>query len=179
MPDAGQWISSLGLTPHPEGGYYREFYRSIEIMPKETLPARFGGDRAFSTAICFLLKSGDFSAFHRIKQDEVWHHYDGSSVTIHVIDPAGRYSTVKVGKNLQDGELPQGVVAAGCFFGATVNDPGSFALVGCTVAPGFDFADFERPDRKELLQNFAQHQSIIENLTRPEGASQKENSPAA
>src|SRR5262249_6388628 len=122
MADAGRWISSLGLKPHPEGGYYRESYRSGEIMPKETLPARFGGDRAISTAIYFLLERGDFSALHRIRQDEVWHHYEGSTVTIHVIDPAGRYSTLKVGKNLQVGELPQAVVAAGCFFGATVNE---------------------------------------------------------
>ena len=117
------------------------------MVAKSGLPARFSGDRAFSTAIYYLLQGKDFSALHRIKQDEVWHFYDGSPLTIHVIDREGNYSTVRVGRSSGAGELPQAVVMAGCLFGATVDVPHSFALAGCTVAPGFDFADFLRAAR--------------------------------
>jgi predicted cupin superfamily sugar epimerase len=130
------------------------------------LPHRFGGDRAFSTAIYFLLEGEDFSALHRIRQDEILHFYDGSALTLHVIDPAGNYATVKLGRDLAAGELPQATMAAGSLFGATVNDPRSYALVGCTVAPGFDFADFSMPSREELCCQFPQHRQIVERLTR-------------
>jgi predicted cupin superfamily sugar epimerase len=166
MSDADQWIYGLKLSRHPEGGYFRETYRSEEAVAKDALPARFGGDRAFSTAIYFLLVGDDFSALHRIKQDEVWHFYDGSPLTVHVLDPEGGYSTLKLGRDLRKGETPQGVVKAGCYFGATVDDPQSFALAGCTVAPGFDFADFEMPVRDELCRLYPQHRALIERLTR-------------
>ncbi len=167
MIDAREWIERLQLVRHPEGGYYRETYRSAEVIPRAALPPRFTGDRAFSTAIYFLLAGDDFSALHRIKQEEVWHFYEGSSLTVHVIDPAGRYEALKVGRNVGAGEWPQAVVRAGCLFGATVNEPGSYALAGCTVAPGFDFADFELPGRARLLELYPQHRSVIERLTRP------------
>lgn len=166
MTDAKQWIDGLKLGRHPEGGFYRQTYRSEETLAKEALPARFSGDRVFSTAIYFLLHSEDFSALHRIKQDEVWHFYDGSTLTVHVIDPVGIHSTLKVGRNLQPGEEPQAVVKAGCYFGAAVDEPRAYALVGCTVAPGFDFADFEMPGREELCRLYPQHRQIIERLTR-------------
>jgi uncharacterized protein len=167
MTDAKVWIDTLQLRPHPEGGYFRETYRSEETVAKAALPARFQGDRAFSTAIYYLLDGDDFSALHRIKQDEVWHFYDGSSLTIHVIDVEGNYSTTLLGRNPAAGEVPQAVVRAGCFFGATVNRVRSYSLVGCTVAPGFDFADFELPGREELCRLFPRHRPIIEKLTRP------------
>jgi predicted cupin superfamily sugar epimerase len=166
MATAKQWIERLQLRPHPEGGYYRETYRSHETIARAGLPGRFSGDRAFSTAIYFLLEGTDFSAFHRIKQDEVWHFYDGSAVIVHVVGPDGSYSTVTVGRDLQAGEVPQAVVRAGCFFAASVKDPRSYALVGCTVAPGFDFADFEMPGREHLCQLYPQHREIIQRLTR-------------
>ena len=166
MNDAAKWVERLGLLPHPEGGHYREVYRSAEVIAAAALPPRFGGDRAFGTAIYFLLQGQDFSALHRIKQDEVWHFYDGSAVTIHVIDPEGNYSTIKVGRDLRAGEVPQAVVKAGCLFGATVDDTASYALVGCTVAPGFDFADFEMPGREELCRLYPRHRQVIERLTR-------------
>jgi predicted cupin superfamily sugar epimerase len=166
MNAAQRWIDALQLRRHPEGGYYRETYRAAEALPKATLPARFSGDRSFSTAIYFLLEGADFSALHRIKQDEVWHFYDGSSLTVHVIDPAGNYTALRVGRDLEKGELPQAVVAAGCLFGATVNEPNSYALAGCTVAPGFDFADMEMPGREELCRLYPQHRELIERLTR-------------
>lgn len=165
MNTAQRWIDGLNLVRHPEGGYFRETYRSTETVARSCLPARFTGDRAFSTAIYFLLQGDDFSALHRIKQDEVWHFYDGSTLTIHVIDLEGKYSAIQLGRNLEAGEQPQAVVAAGCLFGATVADQ-SWALVGCTVAPGFDFADFEMPGREELCRSYPQHREIIERLTR-------------
>jgi hypothetical protein len=166
MTRAQTWIDGLQLRRHPEGGWYRETYRSHELIARDSLPSRFGGDRSFSTAIYFLLEGDDFSALHRIKQDEAWHFYDGGTLTLHVLDLAGNYATVKVGRNLNAEEVPQTVVPAGCLFAATVEDPGSYALCGCTVAPGFDFADFEMPSREDLCRQFPQHRLIIERLTR-------------
>lgn len=166
MTDAKQWIDVLKLSEHPEGGYFRETYRSDESLAKGALPTRFGGDRACSTAIYFLLEGDDFSALHRIKQEEVWHFYDGSSITIHVIAPGGDYFTIKLGRDPQGGAAPQAVVKAGYLFGVTVDDPRSYALAGCTVAPGFEFADFEMPTRAELCRLYPEHRQIIERLTR-------------
>lgn len=166
MRDAQYWIDRLGLRRHPEGGYYRETYRSTESVAREHLPERFGGDRALSTAILFLLPANEFSAFHRIKQDEVWHFYDGSALTIHVIDPRNEYRTIELGRDIEHGESLQAVVEAGCLFGARIEGDGPYALVGCTVAPGFDFQDFEMPGREELLARYPQHGDIIERLTR-------------
>ena len=166
MRTAQQWIKRLNLIEHPEGGYYTETYRSPERIARDHLPVRFGGNRTFSTAILFLLPGGEFSALHRIKQDEVWHHYDGAVLSIHVIDPRGAYSTIDLGCDFEKGQTPQAVVNAGCLFGATVDDQDSFALVGCTAAPGFEFDDLEMPDRGTLLNQYPQHKAIIEKLTR-------------
>ena len=167
LPDrAREWIDRLGLLPHPEGGFYRETYRASEYIPRLALPARFSGDRAFSTAIYFLLTRDHFSALHRIHQDEVWHHYDGDTLTVHVIDAAGQYRPLALGKDLASGSMPQVVVEAGALFGASIEPPGEYALVGCTVAPGFDFADFRLPRREELLAAYPQHEEIVRRLSR-------------
>jgi len=171
MNDAEHWIQALELRQHPEGGWFREVYRAEETIPHGNLPSRFTGDRSFSTAIYFLLRDTDVSALHRIHQDELWHFYDGASLTIHRIDPAGNYSAVKVGRNIRASEHLLAVVQAGWLFGATVNaeqgnDSRSYALVGCTVAPGFDFADFEMPGRQQLLEQYPQHRQLIERLAR-------------
>ncbi len=166
MTTAQAWIDGLQLRRHPEGGWFRETYRSAEVVSRAALPARFGGDRTFSTAIYYLLDGTDFSAFHRIKQEEIFHFYDGAALTVHVIDPRGNYSEIRVGRNLAAGEVPQAVITAGSIFGATVSDPKSYSLVGCTVAPGFDFADFEMPGQNELCAKFPQYRPIIERLTR-------------
>jgi predicted cupin superfamily sugar epimerase len=166
MNDAEHWIRALGLVRHPEGGYFRETYRAAEGITRNCLPGRFGGDRAFSTAIYFLLAGTDFSALHRLKQDEVWHFYDGGPLTVHVLDEAGGYAPLKLGRRLDQGEAPQAVVRAGCYFGAALDDPAGFALAGCTVAPGFDFADFEIPTREQLLRLYPGHRPVIERLTR-------------
>jgi len=166
MKDTNYWVEKLNLQPHPEGGFFKETYRSHEIIPQAALPERFSGDRVFATSIYFLLSKDDFSAFHRIKQDELWHFYDGTSLTIHIINLDGSYSTTKFGKNFDEGESPQVVVKAGCFFAAEINDKESFSLAGCTVAPGFDFADFEIPNRDSLIELFPQHVEIIKKFTR-------------
>ena len=166
MSNAQHWIEALQLSRHPEGGRFRQVYIAQEMIPRHSLPSRFTADKPFCTAIYYLLNEKDFSAFHRIRQDELWHFYDGASLTIHMIDGGGNYSTVKLGRDLQAGETPLAVVKGGWLFGATVSDPLSYALAGCTVAPGFDFADFEIPSRQELLQQYPQHRHIIEMLTR-------------
>jgi len=164
--DATGWIEKLVLRRHPEGGFFRESYRAAETVRREHLPPRFTGDRAFSTAIYFLLEWPDFSALHRIKQDEVWHFYDGGPLCVTSIAPDGVLTTVTLGRDVAAGEVPQAVVPAGHIFGSRPRDAGTFSLVGCTVAPGFDFADFEIPTRKELLAQFPQHSTMIGALTR-------------
>ncbi|WP_448218085.1 cupin domain-containing protein [Endozoicomonas sp. 2B-B] len=166
MKDANGWIEALSLEPHPEGGFFRETYRSDEVLAHGSLPDRFSGERNFSTAIYYLLEGKDFSAFHRIQQDEVWHFYDGASLIIHIIGPEGSYSTARLGRTILDGEVPQFMVPAGCFFAVEVSDPSSYVLSGCTVAPGFDFADFEMPSAEQLLNSFPEHAVLIERLTR-------------
>jgi len=158
--DAQYWIDRLGLSPHPEGGFYRVTYTSELTISKSALPSRFQGDRSASTAIYFLLHGGNFSAFHRIASDELWHFYAGNGLVVHVIDPEGNASELLLGEEFQ------AVVKAGCWFGARVKDGAGFALVGCTVAPGFDFADFEMGKRGNLIRTYPAHRELIEGLTR-------------
>jgi predicted cupin superfamily sugar epimerase len=164
--DGQYWIDQIGLSPHPEGGYYRVTYKSDLTIARSGLPSRFQGDRSASTAIFFLLQGTDFSAFHRIASDEVWHFYAGSALVVYVIDAEGNDSEVHLGARPEAGEVFQAVVKAGCWFASRLKDAASFALVGCTVAPGFDFADFELATRSELLRAYPMHQRLIEELTR-------------
>ena len=163
---AAEWIASLGLSPHPEGGFYRETYRARDVIAAGHLPTRFGGPRACSTAIYFLLPGDQVSALHRIKSDEIWHFYAGTALTLTLIHPDGRLEAHRLGPDPERGESFQAPVPAGCWYGAAVDDPGSYALVGGTVAPGFDFADFELADRQTLLARFPQHRQAILRLTR-------------
>ena len=159
-------IRALNLQPHPEGGWYRETYRTKEAIAPGDLPERYAGPRSFATAIYFLLTSATFSALHRLKSDEQWHFYSGSPLCLHVIHNDGRYAPVTLGANLAQGESSQAVVPHGCWFGATIDTPDSYALVGCSVAPGFDFSDFEIADRASLIRVFPQHATLIARLTR-------------
>jgi len=158
---ADDWIARLGLIRHPEGGWYRETYRSSERIERAALPPRFGGPRAFSTAIYYLLRAGERSALHRIKSDEVWHHYAGDAVELWLLEEPGRARQVRLGG---DGE-PQVIVPAGVWYGARVVAGGAYALMGGTVAPGFDFADFELADRAALIATCPGERAIIETLT--------------
>jgi len=164
--DARYWIEKLRLEPHPEGGYFRQTYRSEVVIAREALPARFTGARAASTAIYFLLEGKKFSAFHRLRSDEVWHFYAGAPVLVHVIENGGQYSSILLGSDLEAGQVPQAVVRAGCWFASHVADWKAFAVVGCTVAPGFDFQDFEMGERAELVAKFPPQRELIERLTR-------------
>ena len=159
-------IKSLDLQPHPEGGWYRETYRATESILPDGLPGRYTGSRSHATAIYFLLTSSAFSALHRLKSDEQWHFYQGSPLSLHVIHADGHYAPITLGASLAQGETFQAVVPHGCWFGATVDAPGTYTLVGCSVAPGFDFNDFEIADRKSLTGAFPQHEALIMRLTR-------------
>ena len=163
---AQELIASLDLERHPEGGWYRETYRASEEISAQGLPVRFSGERVFSTAIYFLLEKGEFSALHRIKSDELWHFYAGTTLEIHIISPAGEYQQVKLSSDLGNGESFQATVPAGVWFGAEMSGAGEYSLVGCTVSPGFDFSDFEMGSREQLLTDFPAHEEIITRLTR-------------
>jgi len=163
MKDVEAIISNLNLKPHPEGGFFRETYRSEGYVDEQNLGGTYKGGRNYSTCIYFLLTADTFSAFHRIKQDEIWHFYDGSVLCLHMISPAGEYSTVLIGRDFENGQVPQFVVPGGYWFGATVNT--GYSLVGCTVSPGFDFSDFELAQREELVRQFPAMTDIIMQLT--------------
>jgi len=163
MLSAAQVIDSLGLLPHPEGGFYAETFRA-EALPFE-LPGR--GSRSAATAIYFLLRAEDFSALHVVLSDEVWHHYAGDTLELHCFDREGAHREVRLGANFAAGERPQHVVLHGELQAARVAaGPYGFALCGCTVAPGFDFADFRMPARAELLGKLPAHAELVTALTR-------------
>jgi predicted cupin superfamily sugar epimerase len=158
-------IRSLKLSPHPEGGFYRETYRAEEVLAADALPKRYAGGRRMSTAIYFLLCSGEISRFHRLRTDEVWHFYEGSPLRLHILLPDGRYTAPVLGHKPGRGARFQYVVPRGAWFGAEVIGGGSFSLVGCTTAPGFEFADFELGRRDALLKRFPHRRRLIERLT--------------
>lgn len=158
-------IKQLDLKPHPEGGFFKETYRSIGEINEECLEAKYKGKRNFSTCIYFLLTSDKFSAFHRIKQDEIWHFYTGSPIGLHVISETGKYMKHLIGSDFEKGEVPQLIVPGGSWFAAEILNKDAFALVGCTVSPGFSFEDFELKKRKELLAMFPDLEKIITKLT--------------
>ena len=153
--NAQHFIKTLNLLPHPEGGYYKETYRSAESIKLKQ------GYRNYSTAIYFLLEQNNFSAFHKIKSDELWHFYSGDILEVIEITTQGELKITEVGP-----DSFQYCVPAGNWFGSRVKKGGSFSLVGCTVAPGFDFADFEMAKRELLLKEFPELHVIIGELTR-------------
>ena len=150
-------IDTLQLRPHPEGGYYSEFYRSE--LPVSTP----NGERNLMTSIYFLLTSKDVSRFHVIASAELWFHHEGSDLTVHMLDEHG-HTELKLGTQNASAR-PQQLVPAGKIFGSTVDAPESYALVSCVVAPGFDFNDFRLYERTELLHKFPEHEAIISRLT--------------
>jgi predicted cupin superfamily sugar epimerase len=157
--DAAYWIQNLNLSPHPEGGFYRETYRAAG----EVYAGDASGTRNYSTAIYFLLGNDDRSLFHRIKSDELWHFHAGGRLTISVLEN-GRLVQHKLGSKVEQGDNLQVVIPANHWFGAIVTE-GQYVLAGCTVAPGFDFRDFEMANREQLLSEFPGERSIIEQLT--------------
>lgn len=162
---AEYWINRLQLTTHIEGGAFREIYRSAVSAPLSVLPPIFTGDRSFCTSIYFLLQQHQFSAFHRIKSDEVWHFYYGDPLIVYEIDGEGCLVEHRLGSDPDNNESFQCVIAAGNWFAARLAPGGHYSLVGCTVSPGFDFADFELADQAGLLDLFPDHTELIQALT--------------
>lgn len=158
---AEYYIKKLNLLPHPEGGYYKEIYRSSLTISEKCLPDYYSGSRNYSTSILFLLNKTDKSKFHILNSDEIWHFYAGTMIKIYIISPQGELIIKKLGNNLDENEFFQVVIPAKSYFAAEVADKNSFGFVGCTVAPGFDFKDFYMPSKKELLKQFPQHSDII------------------
>lgn len=165
MLSAQQLIQQFDLKPHPEGGWYKETYRSSEYIPRNALPKRFYGEKVFSTAIYFLLESKNFSAFHRIKSDECWHFYAGDPLQLYVIQMDGGLDIVELGGEIVKRQLFQYVVPANCWFASRPAQGSAFCFTGCTVAPGFDFADFELADAIYLSALYPRHEKIIKELS--------------
>lgn len=163
---AKELIEKLDLQPHPEGGFFKEMYRSKGEINVDGLSTEFMGRRSFSTCIYFLLTSDTFSAFHKINQDEIWHFYMGSPIQLHTISPGGIHEEHIIGNDIKNLQQPQLVVPKEHWFAASVMDKNSYALVGCTVAPGFDFQDFVLGNRQALEAEFPEHISVIEKYTR-------------
>ncbi|NJN26704.1 MAG: cupin domain-containing protein [Cyclobacteriaceae bacterium] len=162
---AEYWINSLALKPHPEGGYYREVYRSEEELKQHSLPLRYAGDRAFATSIFFLLKNNQISAFHRIQSDETWHCYAGVTLELFVLQTDGSLAHLLLGSQVERGEYLQVTIPRQHWFAARLVEQQGYALLGCTVAPGFHFDDFELANRKELIDRYPKHAEIISALT--------------
>ncbi|MCC2546237.1 cupin domain-containing protein [Hymenobacter sp. BT175] len=157
---ASDIIRQLDLLPHPEGGYYRETYRSESQLDTD------GGIRSVSTAIYYLLENEDKSHFHRIKSDELWFFHQGQALDIVVLDsPEPRVITL--GSDFANGEVPQAVIPANAWFGARLRHGAGFTLVSCTVAPGFDFLDFELAGRTALTDKFPHLSGLVEQFTKP------------
>jgi predicted cupin superfamily sugar epimerase len=157
--DVDAVVARLGMKPHPEGGFYRETFRSQQRLEAPL------GTRAASTAIYYLLPAGALGALHRVRSDEVWHFYSGQPLTLHLLDERGTHREVRLGPGVLAGEEPQIVVPAGVWQ-AAIGPARGHTLCGCTVAPGFEFADFEMPTRAEMRARFPEHASLIDRVTR-------------
>ncbi len=164
MVTSTDWIQALGLIPHPEGGFYREFYRSKHVLGKKSLNADLKGKRELGSTIHYMLTSDSCSAFHRLCSDEIWHFHDGSPFLLHLINPDGIYSVVRLGLDANVGQVPCFVIPAGYYFGAEVAEENSFALASCTVIPAFSFDDFEMPTSDELISIFPHLRNEIMHL---------------
>jgi hypothetical protein len=159
--DRDELVRRFDLQPHPEGGYFRETYRSSDVVHRDGS----ADSRAASTAIYYLLCDGAHSAWHRIQSDEVWHFYAGDPLNVYVLEDDGALTVLRLGNALeQAGCVFQAVVPSGRWFAAQCDDAASAALVGCTVAPGFEFSEFEIADAGALLREYPQHEALIKKL---------------
>lgn len=169
MLTADQIRAILGLEPHPaEGGYFAETYRATETISGPALPERYGGSRAVATAIYYLLTPETFSEMHRLASDEVFHFYLGDPVEMLQLHPDGRGEVVTLGSDILNGMRPQVVVPAGVWQGARLRPGGAFALLGTTVAPGFEYQDYTSGERDVLLEAYPAFANQIVALTHME-----------
>jgi len=162
---AQTWVDHLGMTAHPEGGFYTEVYRSTDTLTPGQLPERYPSPRALGTSIFYLLRQGERSVFHRLISDELWYYHAGGPLEIIEITPAGQLILTRLGANLMAGEVLQHCVPKGNWFGARPLVETEYSLLGCVVFPGFDFEDFELAERQALLSQYPQHQEVITELT--------------
>ena len=156
MKNAEYYIEKLNMESHVEGGYFKETFLSEDID---------NNDKNLYSSIYFLLRTGEVSNFHRLKEDELWYFHAGESLTIYMIDESGNLITKKLGLNIEEGEEPQVLVKKGCIFGSAMNEEG-YALVGCMVAPAFSYNSFELFKREDLLKSYPEHKEVILKLTR-------------
>lgn len=161
MYTADYFVKQLDMIPHQEGGFYKEVYDSEDNVSVENI----NEPRKLWTTIYFLLRDGEVSNFHRLKSDEMWYYHAGSSLTIYMINPEGELITEQLGLDIENGEKPQVLVPKGYIFGSAMNNSG-YALVGCMVAPGFEFKDFKLFERNYLLDKYPNFKEIILRLTR-------------
>ena len=159
---ARQCIDRYGLQPHPEGGFYARTYCSDTNFPGDPLSDPFPAGRPWSTAILYLLEAGDFAAFHRIKSDELWHFHEGGPIEILIFQNSDSIEIIRLGP----GHRMQAVVPAGCWFAARPTHGTEYALVGCTVSPGFRFEDHEMLKASELVAPFPLNAALIQSLCR-------------
>lgn len=158
------WKQHLQLNHHVEGGWYSEVYKSALTLSSSHLPSRFNGDRSACTHIYFLLEKGEFSAFHRIQSDELWHFYSGDPLVIYELETDGTLVKHYLGRDPEKGESLFCVIKAGNWFASEVMEKSNYSLVGCTVSPGFDFADFELAKKSFLSEKFPAHRKLIQRL---------------
>ncbi len=166
--NAQEIIDRLGMVPHPEeGGYFVETYKCEESIPRKALPERYHGKRSFGTAIFYLLTPDTFSQLHSLESDEIFHFYLGDPVSMLQMRPDGSSEVLTLGQDILRGQRLQVVVPRGTWQGAFLNAGGEFALLGCTVAPGFEYADYETGSRGDLLKEYPEQEELILRLTPP------------
>lgn len=165
MKNASFWITKLNLQKHPEGGWFNEVYRSEEVVLRAGLPERYSSERNFSTSIYYLLEGNHKSNFHRIRSDEIWHFYQGTSSVEVLVIVEGKIERLKLGSAIEKGDSFQLIIPKNTWFAAHLPNKKGYALLGCTVAPGFDFNDFELADRISLKNEFPHLVSVIEDFT--------------
>lgn len=167
MIEPDEIIKKLGLQPHlNEGGFFVESFRSDEILNPGELPGRYSSERAFSTCIYYMLTRETFSALHRLQTDEIFHFYLGDPVSMLLLYPDGGSEILTLGHDLLAGHKLQAVVPKNVWQASFLNEGGRFALMGTTMAPGFDFDDYEHADKKELIEKYPNRKSLIERLTK-------------
>jgi predicted cupin superfamily sugar epimerase len=164
--NAQEIIDALGMSPHPEeGGYFVETYKCEESIPRKALPERYRGKRSFGTAIFYLLTPETYSQLHKLESDEIFHFYLGDPMTMLQLQPDGSSQVLTLGRDIVGGQRLQVVVPAGTWQGSFLNEGGEFALLGCTVAPGFEYADYETGSRGDLLKEYPEQEELIVRLT--------------
>lgn len=164
MKNAQYWIEKLEMIQHPEGGYFKETFRAKESMEAEHLPGRYSTARTISTSIYFLLTTESVSNFHRLNSDEIWHYHTGGAARIHMISPEGVYSYQDIGDSLENNQHLQVIIPRHSWFAAEVISD-DYILVGCTVAPGFEFEDFELAQRRTLTNEYPDLSDLVKRFT--------------